>query len=231
MAKVARKDQHEGEIPAMTAADSPAETTAPPPDAPRPCRAGRSAPSDWVRRFLPGVAAGGAVLDLACGSGRHLRLARAAGHPVTGLDRDLAGLADLADAPDVERIVFDLEAEAGPAFPLAGRRFAGVIVTNYLHRPLLPAICALVADDGVLIYETFARGHERHGRPFNPSFLLAPDELLVAALSGGLTVVGYEHGELAGDAARGSSPKIVQRLAAVGPSHPWVVRAPRRIGV
>ena len=35
---------------------------------------GAGAPSAWVQRFAPLVAAGGQVLDLACGRGRHSRL-------------------------------------------------------------------------------------------------------------------------------------------------------------
>lgn len=186
---------------------------------------GRTIPSSWVSRFLAGVAPGGAVLDVACGAGRHLRLAHELGHPVTGLDRDLSGLSDLAGRPGVETIAVDLEAE-GSADPLAGRRFAGVIVTNYLHRPLFPWIRGLVADDGVLIYETFARGQDRHGHPRNPDFLLGPNELLSPALIDGLVVVAYEQGELAAGTC-GIHAKIVQRIAVVGPRHPWAEAEPR----
>ena len=48
-------------------------------------------------------------------------------------------------------------------------------MTNYLWRPILPALCATVAPDGLLICETFARGHEALGRPTNPDFLLIGD--------------------------------------------------------
>src|SRR3954463_12869725 len=129
-------------------------------------------PSPWVRRFAPLVTAGGAVLDIACGGGRHLRLFAAAGHPVTGIDRDLSGLADLAGSdlagmPGIELIQADLE--GGRPWPLpSARRFAAVIVTNYLYRPLLSALPDLLEPGGVLIYETFARGNERFGRPSSP---------------------------------------------------------------
>jgi SAM-dependent methyltransferase len=229
MAKVSEKDQHEGDRTVMTAAD-PTTPSTPASASRRGHHGGRSVASSWVARFLAGVRGDGAVLDLACGGGRHLRLAREHGHPVTGLDRDLAGLADLEGLPGVELIAHDLEAEGGPAFPLADRRFAGVIVTNYLFRPLFPLLRGCVAADGVLIYETFARGQERHGRPSNPEFLLGPNELLAPALIEGLIVVGYEYGEIPADPVTGSMPKIVQRLAAVGPDHPWAMLAPRPIG-
>mgnify|MGYP006281387087 CR=1 FL=1 len=145
-------------------------------------------PSDWVCRFA-GYVPAGPVLDLACGGGRHGRLFRARGHPVTLVDRDLSGVADLAGLDGVEAIATDLE--DGRPFPLAGRGFAGVVVTNYLYRPLLPALVAAVQPGGVLLYETFAQGQQHLGRPTNPDFLLDPGELL-DAVRGALTVTAYE---------------------------------------
>ncbi|MGE0722907.1 MAG: class I SAM-dependent methyltransferase [Alphaproteobacteria bacterium] len=164
-------------------------------------------PSDWVVRHLALIPAGGATLDLAAGGGRHARLIRARGHPVLALDRDVAGLADLAGDPQVELVRADLE--DGSPWPLAGRRFAGVVVTNYLWRPLLPAIVAAVAPGGALIYETFAVGNERLGKPRNPDFLLRPGELL-EAVRGRLEVRAYAHGPV--EAPR---PAVTQRIAAV----------------
>jgi SAM-dependent methyltransferase len=174
--------------------------------------AGAAPPSPWVVRFLSGVRPGGQVLDLACGRGRHTRLALSLGYNVTALDRDLSPLGDLAGRDDVELIAADLE--DGGDFPLTGRVFDGVIVTNYLWRPILPNIVEAVAKDGVLIYETFAIGHERFGHPRNPEFLLRPWELL-AAVSGTLTAVAYEHVTLE------DPPRLVQHIAAVGPDHAW----------
>lgn len=167
---------------------------------------GLPAASAWVRRFAPLIPSGGEVLDLACGSGRHLRLLLTRGHPVVGIDRDLSQLADLAGAPGLELIRADLE--DGRPWPLAERQFAGVVVTNYLHRPLLPAIVRAVAPGGMLIYETFALGNEQFGRPKNPDFLLRPGELL-EAVAGQLEVLAYEN--LGVDEPR---PAVVQRIAA-----------------
>lgn len=167
---------------------------------------GPGAPSGWIARFAPLVPAGGAVLDVACGTGRHAALFRARGHAVTAIDRDLSRLGPLGADPGIEAIEADLE-DGGP-WPLGARRFAGVIVANYLHRPLLPALTGAVANGGVLIYETFAAGNARFGRPANPDFLLRPGELLAAA--GSLTVVAYEHGIVAAP-----RPAVIQRICAV----------------
>lgn len=167
-------------------------------------------PSDWVARFLGLVPPGGPVLDVAAGGGRHTGLARAAGHPVTAVDRDLSGLARFAADDAVELVQADLE--AGP-WPFAGEEFAGVIVTNYLHRKLFPALAAAVAPGGVLIYETFALGNEALGKPSNPDFLLRDNEL-IDAFARDLVVVAYEHGRI-----ERPRPAIVQRLAARRPRH------------
>ena len=146
-------------------------------------------PSPWVERFAASLPEGGAVLDLACGSGRHSRLLLERGHPVTALDRDVSGLGELAGRAGLEIVEADLE--DGSAFPLAGRRFAGIVVSRYLYRPLFPALIAALGPGGGLIYETFARGNERFGRPRNPDHLLKPGELL-EAVRGQLRVVAYE---------------------------------------
>jgi SAM-dependent methyltransferase len=162
-----------------------------------------------VKRFADLVPDGGTVLDLACGGGRHVRFFLDRGHPVVAVDRDLSGLAGLGPSPRLERIEADLE--SGGPWPLAGRHFAGTVVANYLHRPLLPAIVAAVAPGGALIYETFATGNERFGRPANPAFLLQPGELL-EAVRGRLQVVAYEHLTVAEPRAA-----VVQRIAAKKP--------------
>jgi len=169
--------------------------------------------SAWVQRFLAGVKQAGSILDVACGAGRHMRLALEQGYSVTGIDSDLSQVEDLASRSDVGLIEADLE--SGRAFPLKDMRYYGVIVTNYLWRPILGDIIGCVSDDGVLIYETFAAGHERHGKPCNTDFLLGNNELIEAVLPH-LTIVAYEHG-----LRQGTHPKIVQRIAACGPGHPW----------
>ena len=162
-------------------------------------------PSPWVLRFAPLVRPGGAVLDVACGRGRHARALAARGLAVEAVDRDPPALAALAGVPGVATTRGDLE--AGP-WPYAGRTFDAVVVTSYLHRPLFPALAAAVGVGGVLLYETFMRGHERLGPPHRPEFLLEPGELLGAFP--GLAVVAFEQGRV--DASR---PAIVQRVCAV----------------
>jgi hypothetical protein len=126
---------------------------------------------------------------------------------VVAVDRDVSGLADLLGAPGLEVIEADLE-DGRPA-PFAGRHFAGVVCTNYLYRPLLPALVEAVAPGGALLYETFAEGNERFGAPTRPDFLLRPGELL-DAVAGHLAVRDYEQVEL-----EQPRPAVVQRIAAV----------------
>jgi SAM-dependent methyltransferase len=148
------------------------------------------------------VPLGAAVLDVACGSGRHVRWFAARGHAVTAVDRDAAAVDPLRGLAEV--VIADIE--AGP-WPLSGQRFGAVVVTNYLWRPLMPVIVDSVAPGGVLIWETFAVGNAAFGKPSNPDFLLQPGELLAAAQ--GLRVVAYEDGLLR------EPDRCVQRIAAV----------------
>ena len=182
---------------------------------PDPARHGPAEASEWVARFARLVQAGGPVLDLAAGSGRHTRFFLQRGHPVLAVDRDIAALESIA-SPRLELLRADLE--EGP-WPLEGRRFAGVIVANYLHRPLLPAVIAAVADGGALIYETFAAGNEAYGRPRNPDFLLRAGELL-EAVRGALEVVAYEHGPV-----ERPRPAVIQRIAAWRSGPPSTTRS------
>lgn len=167
-------------------------------------------PSPWVLRFAPRMAAGCRILDLACGSGRHSRLFLDRGHPVLAVDRDLARLAALADHPGLETLQCDLEEGGTPGFLKRG--FGGIVVTNYLFRPLFPALLGALAPGGLLLYETFARGNERFGRPRNPDFLLAEGELL-DWLHPQLEVLAYESLEVSEP-----KPAVVQRIAALRPA-------------
>jgi SAM-dependent methyltransferase len=164
----------------------------------------------WVKRFLRLIKPGGLVLDLAAGSGRHVRLLRDRGFVVCAIDRDTTALSTFAGRRcEVRRI--DLETDGHERL---GDDYDGIIVTNYLHRPLLPAIAGALAPGGVLIYETFALGNERFGPPRNPDFLLRPGELLEAFTT--LTVVAFEQGQVSAP-----RPAVIQRLAAVlGPIGP-----------
>ncbi|MFA9274564.1 MAG: class I SAM-dependent methyltransferase [Candidatus Aquirickettsiella gammari] len=131
----------------------------------------------WVQRFLAEIPKSrGPVLDLACGAGRHTRLLLAAGYEVWAVDHDAASLSALTPL-GAHCMNIDLEQEDF-SWPFVDEQFAGIVVTNYLHRPLMPSILSSLADQGVLIYETFANGNEKYGRPSNPNFLLQENELL-----------------------------------------------------
>jgi SAM-dependent methyltransferase len=145
------------------------------------------------------------VLDVACGQGRHVSYLQSLGFAVVGVDRDAQARSAVGELNGAEVCVADIE--AGP-WPFAPGGFDGVVVTNYLHRPLFPDLIGALRPGGVLIYETFALGNERYGRPSNPAFLLRPAELLHSVEP--LTVVAFEQGLV-------SVPKqaVIQRVCAV----------------
>ncbi len=165
-----------------------------------------AAPSAWITRFASDFGPASRVLDLACGAGRHIRLLADAGHHITAVDVDLSGVTDLEGQTNVALLAANLE--DGSPWPLPGETFDAVVVTNYLHRPLFPAIRAAVAAGGLLLYETFAQGNERYGKPSNPDFLLLPDELL-EVVADEFEVLAFEQGIT--DSPR---PAVVQRIAA-----------------
>jgi SAM-dependent methyltransferase len=160
-------------------------------------------PSAWVQRWASAIRPGGTVLDVAAGSGRHARMLARMGFEVDAVDRDKSLFAD----PPPRVALLEADIEAGP-WPYRGRKFDGIVVTHYLHRPLLPVLVGSLERGGVLIYETFAQGNERFGKPSNPAFLLAPGELL-DAVRGRLRVIAYE--ELTVEQPK---PAALQRLAA-----------------
>ena len=176
-------------------------------------------PSDWVLRWTPLLAPAAHVLDVACGHGRHTRWLAAAGHAVTAVDRDATLLAPLAGLA----LTLQADLEADP-WPLPGRQFDAVVVTNYLWRPLFPALKAAVAPGGLLIYETFALAQAALGRPRRPEFLLRPGELIdvlrdqgqghahASSSSEMWHVIAFEEGRMP---ARGEVPeREVQRIVA-----------------
>jgi len=168
-------------------------------------------------RFSSLVAAGARVLDVACGQGRHSRWFAARGCRVVAVDRDTAALDLLSSVAGVTAVSTDLEAQP---WPFETEKFDAIIVTHYLHRALFPSLLGVLADDGVLVYETFARGNEAYGKPSNPDFLLTEGELLTI-IDRTLIVVAFEQGRIESE-----PPVVVQRLAAVGRRRSWAPRLP-----
>jgi SAM-dependent methyltransferase len=160
---------------------------------------GPESPSDWVVRWAPRVTRG-PVLDVASGPGRHARYFAGRGFEVVAVDRE---------PHQIEGVKFvRADLEDGTPWPFTGQRFGAIVVANYLHRPLLKSIAEALAEDGVLIYETFMIGNERFGRPSNPAFLLNPGELREAFAS--LRIIAFEEGEVARP-----KPAVTQRICAV----------------
>ena len=164
-------------------------------------------PSPWVARHVDRIPQSGLVLDLACGSGRHTRLLAGCGYWVLAVDRNPAALAGLQGLAGVETAALDLE---GDDWPLAGQRFTGIVVTNYLWRPRLADLLASLTPGGVLIYETFMLGNEVFGKPSNPDFLLQPGELRTLVAAAGLREIAFEEGYTASP-----KPAVCQAICAV----------------
>jgi SAM-dependent methyltransferase len=164
-----------------------------------------SPPSDWVCRFASLIPPGGLVLDVACGRGRHARFLAGQGYRVEAVDRDAEALASLQDVEGVTTRLADLE---GGPWPYYNFVFDGIVVTNYLFRPLLPLMINALGEGGVLIYETFMEGNDRFGKPSNPAFLLRSGELL-EIVRRRLTVVAFEQGEI-----EQPRPAVIQRICA-----------------
>ena len=156
-------------------------------------------PSPWVVRWAPLITRG-PVLDVACGGGRHAKFFGTRGLEVVAVDREPQTI------PGARFVQADLE--DGRPWPFGGQRFGGIVVTNYLHRPLFPRLAEALDEGGVLIYETFMAGNERFGKPSNPAFLLQPGELLEAFAS--LEVLGFEQGMV-----ERPKPAMVQRACVI----------------
>lgn len=165
-------------------------------------------PSPWILRWSHLLEPGAAVLDVACGAGRHLAWFGTRGHAVTGIDRDIEQARHTA--PAAQLVHADIESSPWPLQEDGVvKTFGGVIVTNYLWRPLMDTVLASVAPGGVLLYETFATGNARVGRPSRADFLLQSGELLTICAP--LDIVAYEQGYLP------DPPRFVQRVAALRP--------------
>jgi SAM-dependent methyltransferase len=163
--------------------------------------------SDWVRKYISLIPSKKLVLDLACGSGRNTRFLLDQGYTVVALDKDVSQLADIVGKPNLQKYMFDLETNA--KFPFGKHEFAGIIVTNYLHRPLFGDLINSLSHKGVLIYQTFMMGNEAYGRPRNPNFLLKINELS-DVFSNKLDVVAFQQGY-----EESPTPSVVQKICAV----------------
>ena len=162
------------------------------------------AASSWVARWAHLIEPRQAILDVACGQGRHVKLFADIGCLVTALDIAHDALHVVAShSPSARAIEADIE---NAAWPLEGETFDAVVVTNYLWRPLFPKLLDSLKDGGSLIYETFAAGNETVGKPSRPDFLLQSKELL--SLCADLHVIAYEEGFLT------EPNRFVQRIVA-----------------
>lgn len=167
----------------------------------------KASPSQWVQRFAHLVPIPSRILDLAAGRGRNTKHFLSLGHYVTAVDIEISNLDKLPPHSKLEIIQTDVE--LCQSWSIIHEKFDAVIVSNYLHRPLFPKIIDIIAQNGLLIYETFSRGNAAFGRPSNPDFLLNPGEL-IDVFHPFLQIIAYEYG-------LESTPKkaVRQRICAI----------------
>lgn len=174
------------------------------PNLPKPSAHASLIASSWVQRWAHLVPQNARILDVACGSGRHMAFFQQKGHVVTGVDRDPLALTSCK--PYGRTLLADIENDS---WPLPNEVFDAVVVTHYLWRPLFPALLGAIKPGGLLIYETFAHGNETVGRPARPQFLLQRGELL--RVCEGFEVIAYENGYL------DHPERFIQRICASKP--------------
>lgn len=156
-------------------------------------------PSAWLVDNAGLLKGGGRVLDVACGSGRHALWLAASGFDVTAIDRDAERIGRLKEtaaqlALRITTHVIDLETDPPPS--LGSQIYGVVVVFNYLHRPLMPALREAVKVGGRIFYETFTRRQAERGRPRNPAFLLEEGEL--ERLMAPFTILRSREGDIDG---------------------------------
>ena len=170
---------------------------------------------------MTAAAEDGAVLDLACGSGRNGLYLLENDISVVFADNDPAAIARVQLKLTAQRYrdrarlatFWSVDFEQCQANPFNDRKFAGIIVYRYLHRPLFEHIRQAVNPGGFVIYETFTVDQPKFGRPHNPDFLLEHGELpghfsdwdLLHSFEGVVT------------AGSGDIPQAVAQVAAIRP--------------
>ena len=132
-------------------------------------------PSPWLIDNADLLPRGGRVLDVACGRGRHALLLASAGFEVRAIDRrsrDDRPPARAGTAAGPQRRCGDRRSRNRTATRSRPQEYDAVLVFNYLHRPLMPALRDAVKPGGRIFYETFTTRQAERGHPRNPAFLL-----------------------------------------------------------
>jgi rhodanese-related sulfurtransferase len=188
-------------------------------------------PSPWLLSNVTLAPRGARTLDVACGRGRHALFLAGAGFPVRAVDQDAGHVAWLGALSRRLHLPLDAEVvdlEDGGA-DLGAETWELVLVFNYLHRPLFPALVRALKPGGLLLYETYTADQPKRGRPTNPDHLLEPGEL--PRLVTPLEVVRHREGKVDGRAvasvaARKTGPALARTRSRRGPSGRVPVKRP-----
>jgi SAM-dependent methyltransferase len=123
----------------------------------------------------------GRALDIGCGAGRDSVYLATKGWQVDAVDYlpdALSKVITLAKRNHVAVNCHLIDLEKSPdTLKHLDYQYQLIIVSRYLHRPLLPILKKMIASEGYIVYQTFMRGCEAFGSPKNPRFLLEKGEL------------------------------------------------------
>ncbi|WP_457636903.1 class I SAM-dependent methyltransferase [Oceanithermus sp.] len=149
----------------------------------------------FVVRAYEHLLPAGPVLDLAGGSGRNALFLAGRGHRVLVVDYSRDALATVErsaaeDGLEIGTLFWNLE----QGLPPGPGAFAGVVVSYYVQRSLLPALAGALTGGGLVLIEGYGRPEAvRRGRPDSPYYwengeLLSPPSgfSLLAAGEGGM---------------------------------------------
>jgi rhodanese-related sulfurtransferase len=121
----------------------------------------------------------GLALDLAMGEGRNAIYLATRGFDVDGVDSRPEAVARARVAArklgaPIRALVANLE---DGSYTIRPETYDLIVVFNYLHRPLLPAIKEGVVPGGIVVYQSYTAEQARLGKPRDPAYLLEAAEL------------------------------------------------------
>jgi SAM-dependent methyltransferase len=158
-------------------------------------------PCGVLEEYAHLLPARGRALDLACGLGGNAVFLARRGLDTTAWDLSPVAIAKLDDHARTQGLSLCAEVRDVQSLPPEPERFDVIVVSHFLERELAPALVRAMRPDGLLFYQTWTREAVDDRGPQNPTFRLAPNELLT--LFRDLRVIVYREEGLIGDTTQG----------------------------